>query len=86
MPSKFYELRVFKGDRPVRTADRLLEPLDLADPDGTKDLLKRHLYAAAERDGKSRRDAHLYHFEVHAVRGEHVDRNPMFKFSVPVVA
>ncbi|MET8278312.1 hypothetical protein [Micromonospora sp. NPDC005174] len=86
MPSKFYELRVFKGDRPVRTAQRLLEPLDLADPDGTKDLLTRHLYAAAERDGRSRREAHLYHFDVHEVRGEHVQREWMFQFSIPVGA
>ncbi len=85
MSSKFYELRAFKGDRPVRNPNRLLEPLDLADPEGTKSLLTGHLLAVAERDGRNRREAHLYHFDVHEVRGEHVQRDAMFHFSMPVV-
>lgn len=88
---KLYELRVFRGEREVRTANRLREVLDLNDRDPetvqrTRDLLRRHLHAAAQRAGAPRRDAHLYHFEVHEVRGEHVDNRALFQFSVPVEA
>lgn len=83
---KLYELRAFRGDRPVRTTGRLLVTLDLDDPASVNDLLTRHLIAVAERDGTNRRKAHLYHVDLHQIRGEHVDREPFFQFSAPVEA
>ncbi|MFI2663311.1 hypothetical protein [Micromonospora carbonacea] len=81
---KLYELRVFKGQQPVRVANRLLVTLDLADPASVNDLLRRHLLAIAERDGATRRDAHLYHVNVHEVRNERAERDASFQFSTPV--
>lgn len=84
MPPKLYELKVYKGRREVDTPSRLLETLDLADPIGVKDLLRRHLLAAAERDGAPRRDTHLYHLDIHEVHDGRPDRRVLFTFSVPV--
>ncbi|MEU0078494.1 hypothetical protein ABZY58_11410 [Micromonospora tulbaghiae] len=85
MPSpKTYELRVFRGQQPVRAANRLRVALDPTDAQGTEDVLRRHLYAVAEREGVNRRDAHLFHLDVHEVRGDHVDGRAAFQFSVPV--
>lgn len=83
-----YELRVFKRDRELqRGAEAIRVPLDLADGEGTRDLLERHLIAAAERDGARRNEVHLYHFEVREVyRDGRVERQPSFKFSLPVEA
>lgn len=81
-----YELRVFKRDRELRQgAEAIRVPLDLSDGETTRDLLERHLVAAAERDGARRNEAHLYHFEVREVyRDGRVERQPLFKFSLPV--
>ncbi|MCW6003830.1 hypothetical protein K1W54_04435 [Micromonospora sp. CPCC 205371] len=83
---KTYELRVFKRDREItRGAEAIRVPLDLSNAETTRDLLERHLIAAAERDGAHRREAHLYHFEAHEVySGEHVERRTAFKFSLPI--
>lgn len=81
---RLYELRVFEGTRPVRTANRLLESLDLTDPVGVRDLLRRHLLAVAERETGDRRRAHRYHLDVHEMRGDRADRDWSFQFSVPV--
>jgi hypothetical protein len=86
MPPKLYELKVFKGTNRVRGAAQLLESLDLADPVATKDLLRRHLLAVAERDGASRRNAHLYHLDVHEFRDGRPENKVLFTFSVPVEA
>lgn len=86
MPSKLYELRVYKGTQQVRTANRITCALNLDDPDAVNDLLSRHLYAAAERDGANRREAHLYHLDIYEMRGEHVDNRAAFQFALPVVA
>jgi hypothetical protein len=83
---KWFELRAYRGARPVRTAGKILDALDLDNPEGTKDLLTRHLLAVAERDGARRRDAHLYHLDVHEIHGERVARDPFFQFSIPVEA
>lgn len=83
---KTYELRLFKHDREIRQgADAIHVALDLSDADSTRDLLERHLVAAAERDRAHRRAVHLYHFEVREVYGDgRVERQPLFKFSMPV--
>jgi hypothetical protein len=83
-----YELRVFKQDRELRRgAEAIRVPLDLLDGEETRDLLERHLVAAAERDGARRKEAHLYHFEVREVyRDGRTEREPSFKFSIPVEA
>lgn len=81
-----YELRVFKRDRELRHgAEAIRVPLNLADGEATRDLLERHLIAAAERDGSRRNEAHLYHLEVREVyRDGRVERAQLFKFSMPV--
>lgn len=84
MSLKFYELRPFKGRQPILVAGRLLVALDLDDVAGVNDLLRRHLLAVAERDDATRNDAHLYHLNVHKIRGDRVDQDPFFQFSVPV--
>lgn len=86
MPSKLYELRVFRGEHQVRNADRLLETLDLDSPNATNNLLRRHLLAAAERERMHRRDAHLLHLRAHEVRAGRAERDVAFQFSVPVEA
>lgn len=83
-----YELRVFKRDRELRQgAEAIRVPLEPRDGEATRDLLERHLIAAAERDGARRNEAHLYHFEVREVYSDgRVERTPAFKFSMPVEA
>ncbi|WP_431728545.1 hypothetical protein [Verrucosispora sp. TAA-831] len=83
---KLYELRAFNGTRQVRIAGRLLVALDLDNPESVNDLLRRHLLAIAERDGARRRDAHLYHVDVHEVRGDRASRDVFFQFGLPVEA
>jgi len=84
MPSKLYILRIQNGTRAV-TPETALEALDFDRPDAVKDLLRRHLLAAAERDGKSRSEAHLYYLAVHE---RHRDGRPvntaMAYFVLPV--
>lgn len=80
-----FELRVFKHDREIRHgAEAIRVVLDLNDAAGTRDLLERHLIAAAERDRAPRAEAHLYHFEVREVFGDRAERRPLFKFSLPI--
>ncbi len=83
---KLYELRVFRGRREVDTPNRLRDVLDLDDAEGTKALLKGHLLAAAERAGVGRSQAHLFHLDVHEVRGDRAENRALFQFSVPVGA
>ncbi len=83
---KMYELRVYRDNRPVRTVNQLVEALDWDDAEHTRDLLSRHLYAVAEREGVGRRQAHLFHLDIHEMRGDRVERHPKHQFSVPVVA
>lgn len=86
MSSKLYELKVFKGTRPVQTPNRLTEVLDFAhpEPEVVKDLLRRHLIAVALRDGGRRQDAHLYHLDIHEVRNERPERDVLHTFALPV--
>lgn len=84
MPPKLYEMKVYKGRNQVREAGRLLESLDLTDPDAVRDLLRRHLIAVALRDGARRADAHMYHLDIHEVRNERPENAVLFTFSVPV--
>jgi hypothetical protein len=86
MPSKLYELRVFKGQREVSVASRLRTPLDQSYPDLLNDLLRRHLFAVAERQGMRRDQAHLFHLDVHELRGDRADNNVLFAFALPVEA
>lgn len=86
MSSKSYELRVFKGRREVDPPNKLRDVLDLDDAERTKALLTGHLLAAAERAGAGRNQAHLFHLDVHEVRGDRAESRPLFAFSVPVVA
>ncbi|WP_433460668.1 hypothetical protein [Micromonospora sp. CA-248212] len=83
---KTYELRVFQGRREVDTPNRLRDVLDLDDARGTNVRLTGHLLAAAERAGHGRDRAHLFHLDVHEVRGERAEGRALFQFSVPVVA
>jgi len=83
---KLYELRVFKGRREVDAPNKLRDVLDLDDAHGTKRLLTGHLLAAAEWAGVGRSQAHLFHLDVHEVRGERAENRALFQFSVPVVA
>lgn len=83
---KMYELRVYRGSQMVRTVNHLNESLDWDDSEKTRDLLSRHLYAVAERDGTSRQNAHLYHLEIHEMRGDRAERHPKHMFALPVVA
>lgn len=84
MPPKLYELKVFKGRNKVATANRLLESLDLTNPEVVKDLLRRHLLAVAERDGATRREAHLYHLDIHELRDNRAERDALFTFALPL--
>ncbi|MEV1315408.1 hypothetical protein AB0J14_04905 [Micromonospora arborensis] len=86
MPSKSYELRVFKGRREADPPNKLRDVLDLTEAERTKALLTGHLLAAAERAGVGRSQAHLFHLDVHEVHGDRADNRPLFAFSVPVVA
>lgn len=88
MPSKLYELRVFRGRREVDTPNKLRDVLDLSDAEAerTKALLTGHLLAAAERAGVGRHQAHLFHLDVHEVHGDRAENRALFQFSVPVVA
>lgn len=86
MSPKLYELRPFRGERPVRTLDRLLVSLDLTDADGTDDLLRRHLIAVALREGVRRGEAHMFHLDIHEVRNSRPEHTVLFVYSVPVEA
>lgn len=86
MPPKLYELRVFKGDRQVRTANRLAVVLDFSDPERVNDQLRRHVHAVAERDGAQRRDAHLYHVDVHETRDGRAENRALHTYALPVEA
>ncbi len=63
MPPKRFELRVIRAGRQVDTAT-FVAVLDLRDVIGTPDLLERHIYAVAARDGRGRAEAHLFVLEV----------------------
>jgi hypothetical protein len=63
MPPAVYELWFWRGDVKV-DRQTIAAVLDLHDPDGTADLLNRHLLAAAIRDGGDRLSAHEWLVEV----------------------
>lgn len=83
MPSKWYEMRVFKGQREVGIAPRVRDALNADLPDLLNDLLARHLFAAVERQGAHVREAHLFHMTVHEVRGDKAENTVSFTFALP---
>ncbi len=83
MPRQQYQMKVYRDRREVHASD-LLVGLDLGDVEETRDLLRRHLIAAAERDDGSRQRAHLYHAEGRRVDGGRVAYEVSFRFALPV--
>lgn len=83
MPPKRFELRVIRQGREVRDAV-YVAVLDLDDVEGTRDLLERHILAAAERAGE-RHQAYLFTLDVRATDREGRGHGePIFRVALPV--
>jgi hypothetical protein len=87
----YYELRFLRpsanGEAEELPPARAMRcSLDLSDAQVSAGLLDRHLYAAADRAGLDRTQAHLLHVEVREVdRHQRVDREPTFRWVLPVL-
>lgn len=66
-PPKMYEITACKDGRPVRDGATFLAGLALDDREAAADLLNRHLYGAALRDGGTRPELHRYHLQIRPV-------------------
>jgi hypothetical protein len=85
MPQALHELRVLRQGRDVHTVKPFLAELDLNDVPLLRDVLTRHIYAATERAGAQRSDAHLYTLEVYDVdRDGKGYGHPKYRWALPV--
>jgi hypothetical protein len=72
MPSKIYELRVFREGRQVNDTSPFLAAFDLspAGADRTATLLERHLRGAVRRAKAGAAEEHLFHLEARDITDE----------------
>jgi len=85
MARQQFQAKVYQDRREVHASDLLID-LDLNDVEEVRDLLGRHLQAAAERDGTSRSRAHLYHLEARRMESGRAAYEVAFRFALPVEA